>query len=138
MESLPRCARTVIASVLVLASVAAYAGPTVRTQSAASSPAGSIPLGPDAFKLPAVPDYEAGGFRAQESNRDKAGAGLPDRVDLGKSVLRFDTNRSALNSGPKVGIDDADQTVLNPGIPTHKDSPLQPNYFGLTLTTPTH
>jgi hypothetical protein len=63
---------------------------------------------------------------------------LPDHINLGTSQLRFDTRREAVDSTPRVGIDAADPTVLNPRLPQEKASPLKPDYFGFTLSTPTH
>jgi len=78
---------------------------------------------------PLVPD--TGKFRDDKS--DSGGLSLPDKIDLGKSVLHFDTNRG--DSSPRIGVDTTDSKVLYSGVPTHKDS--APRYFGLRLTKPT-
>jgi hypothetical protein len=97
-----------------------------------------VTLSPDLYKLPPpAPNVDPGTFSADKFGNESPGFTLPDRIDLGGSVLRFDTRRSAVDSVPRVGIDNADPALLNPGIPTRKESPLTPSYFGLTLTTPT-
>ena len=134
MESRSCFSRTAFA-VAAICIVGALSGAAHGEPPAVESP--SVKFNPDIFKLPVAPDFGTGGFSVPKPESDKAVA-LPDRVDLGGSVLRFDTSRDALAAAPKTGIDEADQSVLNPGIRTRKDSPLQPSYFGLTLTTPTH
>jgi hypothetical protein len=96
-------------------------------------------LSPNLLKIPhaaSVPDK--GKFEARNAQKDQPDMKIPDTIDLGKSLLRFDASRSAISSGPRVGIDGLDPSVLNPGIPVRKDSPLTPSYFGLTLSTPIH
>lgn len=96
-------------------------------------------LDPNLLKIPhAASVRDHGKFEARNAQTDKPDLTIPDTIDLGKSMLRFDASRSAINSGPRVGIDALDPSVLNPGIPARKDSPLTPSYFGLTLTTPIH
>jgi len=91
---------------------------------------------PDLFKFShAAPNNKTGKFNADKFQKDSPGVKLPTTIDLGNSMLRFDTSRS---TGTRVGIDEKDPALLNPGIPTRKDSPLTPSYFGLTFTTPTH
>lgn len=72
--------------------------------------------------------------------KDEKGSGLelPNKFDLGNSQLRFDTNRKEIDPIPRIGIDAADPRVLNPNLPQEKTSPLKPDYFGFTISTPTH
>jgi hypothetical protein len=81
----------------------------------------------------AVTNYDARKFNTDKFQTDSPGVKLPTTIDLGKSMLRFDTSR---NPGTRVGIDEKDPALLNPGIPVRKDSPLTPSYFGLTITAP--
>lgn len=100
---------------------------------------GADPLDRKLLKIPhaaSVPDK--GKFEARNAQTDQPDMKIPDTIDLGKSMLRFDASRSAISSGPRVGIEALDPSVLNPGIPVRKDSPLTPSYFGLTLSTPIH
>lgn len=132
MKSLVRLGLVVIVSSFAVASHDA-----LRADPVAPSPA--ITLDPNLFKVPPpTANAEIGTFSAGKSNDPATGFSIPNTIDLGSAALRFDTSRSALSSGPKVGIDSVEPQVLNPGIPTRKDSLLTPSYFGLTLTTPTH
>jgi hypothetical protein len=118
-----------------------------RGQPAASAPppqfepasAAAPLLDPDLFKFPhSSSNYDSSKFKLDKYQKESPGVTLPNRIDLGASTLRLDTDRSAVNNGPRVGIEAVDPAQLNPGIPTRKDSPLTPNYFGLTFTAPTH
>ena len=93
-------------------------------------------LDPNLFNFSRVaPNYDAGKFNTNKFQTESPGVKLPTTIDLGKSKLRFDTSR---DPGTRVGIDEKDPALLNPGIPVRKDSPLTPSYFGLTLTAPIH
>jgi len=81
--------------------------------------------------LPPAPSLDTGKFGNE--NGDNAGLSLPDKIDLGKSILHFDTSRS--ESTPRVGVETIDPKAFYSGVPTHKDS--EPRYFGLRLTKPT-
>ena len=71
----------------------------------------------------------------RKHHKESSGIELPDRVDFGTSKLRLDADRSAVSSGPRVGVDSLHPSFLSRS--TRKDAPAL-NYFGLTLTTPTH
>ncbi len=77
----------------------------------------------------------SGKFDNRKHQSEPSGVALPDRVDLGGSMLRFDADRSAVSRGPRVGVESHDPSFLSRS--TRKDEPGL-NYFGLTLTTPTH
>jgi len=97
---------------------------------------GQALLDPKLFKFSrAAPTYDTGKMVIERFEKESPGVTLPTTIDLGKSMLRFDTSR---NPGTRVGIDEKDPALLNPGIPVRKDSPLTPSYFGLTLTAPIH
>jgi hypothetical protein len=68
-----------------------------------------------------------------KSAADKPDLTIPDSIKFGNRTLRFDTDRKAVDSIPRVGLDATDPAVL----PSHRDQDLPPSYFGLTLTTPT-
>ena len=135
------CAAGIVAGVFAFAASwphepALAAQATSTASSSADAPAA---LTPDLFKLPpSTSSVDLGKFSTDKFGTEGAEFTLPNRIDLGSSMLRFDTSRSVIDNGPRVGIDNADPSLLNPGIPTRKDSPLTPNYFGLTFTSPTH
>ena len=96
-------------------------------------------LDPDLFKFQrSSANLNSSKFNADKFQKDSPRVTLPNRIDLGGSTLRLDTDRSAINNGPRVGIDSTDFSTQNLGLPTKKDTTLTPNYFGLTLTTPIH
>ena len=107
----------------------------VAASSALAQHGAPVPLDPYLLKPPA-PGFEKPVTPGPENDKG-AKLELPDHIDLGTSQLRFDTNRKAVDSTPRVGIDTADPTVLNPRLPQEKASPLKPDYFGFTLSTPT-
>ncbi len=98
---------------------------------------GQLLLDPDLFKFsPAAPNAAPGKLDTGKFQTEAPGIQLPTTIDLGSAMLlRFDTSR---NPGIRVGIDEKDPALLNPGIPTRKESPLTPSYFGFTFITPTH
>ena len=111
----------------------AVAPPPSHFEPAAS---GQNLLDPKLFKFSrTAPTYDTGKMVIERFEKEAPGVTLPTTIDLGKSMLRFDTSR---NPGTRVGIDEKDPALLNPGIPVRKDSPLTPSYFGLTLTAPIH
>ena len=69
---------------------------------------------------------------------DTADHKLSDGFKLGDQTVRFDTNRKAVESAPRVGLDATDPYVLNRNAAAADDASLKPNYFGLTITLPTH
>jgi len=100
----------------------------------------SVPLTLDSNLLkPPAPGVGLDKPPAAKPEDDKSSPlALPDHIDLGTSQLRFDTSRKTVDSIPRLGIDAADPKVLNPGLPHGNASPLKPDYFGFTLSTPTH
>jgi hypothetical protein len=86
-------------------------------------------LNADTFKLPASA-YDPGKFNYDPPKAD-AGGFAPGRVDLGSSVLQFDTKEKG--PGNRVGIETVDPSLLG-GI--RKDEPTLPHYFGMTLSKP--
>jgi hypothetical protein len=87
--------------------------------------------------LPPAPGFEEPKAANPKDEKDP-GLELPTKFGLGSSQLRLDTNRKEIDPIPRVGIDAADPTVLNPNLPQEKASPLKPGYFGFTISTPTH
>jgi hypothetical protein len=132
-----KCGFRIARAAGIVAGVFAFAALSLHIQALAQPAA--VTLDPDLFKLPPpAPSVDLGKFGADKFGTGGSEFTLPNRIDLGSSMLRFDTSRSAIDDGPRVGIDNADPSLLNPRIPTRKDSPLTPNYFGLTFTAPTH
>jgi hypothetical protein len=126
------------ALIAALFAVAALPFTTALAEEPANSaPTPPISLDPNMLKPPA-PATESP--PTVKPLRDGAGSkiDLPTKFDLGTSELRLDTSRKAVDSIPRVGIDAADPKVLNPNLPQEKDSPLKPDYFGITISTPTH
>jgi len=101
----------------------------------------------DAFKVPySTPTYDVAPPPGKFSDRkpdfrktDPDGAGsqiaLPNKMDLGKYQLELNVKRNDANSRPQ--IDSGETANINSTMPQQKQSPV-PNYFGLTLTAPTH
>jgi hypothetical protein len=87
--------------------------------------------------LPLAPGFEKPEDIKPRDEKDSK-LELPTQFDLGTSQLRLDTNRKEIDPIPRVGIDAAEPTVLNPNLPQEKPSPLKPGYFGFTISTPTH
>jgi len=117
---------------------AALAGGAALAGDAESKPAAeavppSVTFDPKQFVVPQLGE-SIGNFTAGTSGEQKSGIAIPNKIDLGPSQLRFDAGRK--DPIPRVGIDAADPTVLNPNLPQQKDSPLTP-YVGFTLSTPT-
>jgi hypothetical protein len=106
----------------------------VAASTALAQQGAPVPLDPYLLKPPA-PGFETP-VTPEPENDKGAKLELPTQFDLGTSQLRFDAKRD--DPIPRIGIDAVDPTVLNPGLPQAKDSPLKPNYFGFTLSTPTH
>ncbi len=103
-----------------------------------SEPATSEPalLDPNLLKIPQPePRYDNNKFDLGKFEKDKFELAIPS-ISFGSTMLRFDTDRSVLNTAPRTGIGSADPALLNLGTPARKEQPLKPNYFGLTITTP--
>jgi hypothetical protein len=133
----------IVAAILAIAAL--WPNKTVLAEQAASKPpsplTSSAPGSLDAnlFKIPqAAPIGDFDKLKFGKSRQETPEFALSDRIDLGSHVLRFDTSRSAVDSIPRVGIDNADPSLLNQAMPGAKSSPMMPSYFGLTFTTPTH
>jgi hypothetical protein len=107
-------------------------------QPAEAAPSAPLTLDPNLLKLPAPGSDFDKPSTARPQDDTSAKLDLPDHIDLGTSQLRFDTSRKTVDSVPLVGIDAADPKVLNPRLPHENASPLKPDYFGFTLSTPTH
>lgn len=131
-------ARAVFAIIVAVAfsTGAALAGKTASKPRAAAAASAPLSLDPNASSLPAS---ALGGDTGElNSSDDKPDFAIPDRIKLGNQTLRFDTSRKAVDSIPHVGLDSPDSPVLNKGTAADNESSLKPDYFGLTLTTPTH
>ncbi len=128
---MPRTLAALAAFVAALLAVngAALAGNTASRQPAA--PPLSLEVNPSELSPSALgADTDEFG----KSAADKPDLKIPDSIKLGDRTLRFDTDRKAVDSIPRVGLDATDRHVL----PMPKDEDLPPAYFGLTLTVPTH
>jgi hypothetical protein len=138
--------RGIVAAILVLTALSTAQAVDKDAMAVAPPPSQFEPTAPRQTLLdPNL--FKAHRYGANDSSRkvnvdkfqkESSGITLPTRIDLGGSTLRLDTDRSAINNGPRVGIDSTDLSTQNPGLPTKKDATLAPNYFGLTITTPTH
>lgn len=82
-----------------------------------------------------APKYDFGRFDDSKTNQQGAGFSMPDKIQLGDSVLQFDTSRK--DNIPHGGLDNSDSSPLKAGIPSRDSSLIPPAYFGLTLTKPT-
>ncbi len=111
---------------------AALAGDTA-TKPAPAGASPQVTFDPKQFVLPNVSD-DASTFTPKGLADDEPAFSMP-QIDLGTSQLSVETNRNAINNGPRVGIEKIDPTVLNPNLPQHKESPLQP-FVGFKLSTP--
>lgn len=89
--------------------------------------------GADQTKL--APKYDFGKFDDSKTGQQGAGFSMPDKIQLGDSVLQFDTSRK--DNIPHGGLDNSDSSPLKAGIPSRDSSLIPPAYFGLTLTKPT-
>jgi hypothetical protein len=96
----------------------------------------AAPLSLDALPPPA-PGFERSDGIKPQPEKD-SGLKSPAKIELGAAQLRLDTNRKDVDQIPRVGIDAADQRQLNRNITPEKPSELKPDYFGFTLSTPTH
>jgi hypothetical protein len=118
-----------LAAIMLLAAAAAptraeeLAAQRAKPEPAATLDAKTFSLPPSAFDKNkfnyAPPQPGASGFD-------------PGRVDLGSSVLQFDTKRQQPDT--RVGIEALDPKRLG-GISKDDSTPL-PNYFGMTLSKP--
>lgn len=118
---------------------AALAGKTASKPHGAAGPPAPLSLDPNASSLPASAlGGDAGQLNSGESSEDKPDLKIPDRIKLGNQTLRFDTSRKVVDSIPRVGVEATDPAVFNKGTAADDDLPLKPDYFGLTLTVPTH
>ena len=134
-----RTFRSCIAAALLASAL--VAGGTALAGDAASKPAGAaatpqVTLDPEQLVVPR-PSDDVSKFTPDTPGEDKAGLAIPNKIDLGTSQLRFDADRKAIDTGPRVGIDAVDPTVLNPNLPQRKQSPMEP-YVGFTLSKPTN
>jgi hypothetical protein len=109
-------------------------------QAASAPPAATAPLlHPDLFKLPyAAPNYELDKRNLGRLGDDTPGFALPDSIDLGKYMLRLDTSHNVVDFVPRAQNDAPDLSDII--VPAHggKKHKRMQNYFGLTLTAPTH
>jgi hypothetical protein len=105
-------------------------------EQAADGASPQLTLDPDLLNLPApaAPKTSAAGAEDDADAKLK----LPTQFDLGTSQLRLDTDRKAADSIPRVGVEATEPNVIIPGARADDASPLKPNYFGFTLSTPTH
>ncbi len=96
----------------------------------------ATPLSLDSLPPPA-PGFEKPDGIKPRHEKD-SGLELPAEIDLGAAQLRFDTNRKETDPIPRVGVDAVDPKLLNHNVPRENPSELEPDYFGFTLSTPTH
>jgi hypothetical protein len=132
---MPRSFGTVAALLAALLAVLLAANGAVRAKDAAGKPPVAPPLSLDTsapMLSPSALGADTGNF--EKSTADQPDLKIPDSIKFGNNTLRFDTDRTSVDSIPRVGLDTTDRHVL----PMPKDEDLPPTYFGLTLTTPTH
>ena len=133
----------IVAAILVL--VALPPNNTARAQQAASAPpsqsepatSGPPLLDPNLFKLPqTAPNFELDKLDLEKFRKATPEIAPPDRIDLGKYMLRLDTSRNVVDFVPRA-LNDAPELsdVIMPTRTGKKHKQMQ-NYFGLTLTTP--
>ena len=104
----------------------------------APAPAAPPLLDPNLFRLPhSAPDYDLDKLDLSRFRKDTPDFALPNRIDLGSSILHFDTGRKGIDSALRAGVDNGEMSNLNSVLPVPKQSPILPNYFGLKLTAPT-
>jgi hypothetical protein len=120
------------AAALVALGCPALAGGTAAKPTKADE-APAVTLDPKQFIVPDVSD-EARKFMSKQPGGNSPAFSMP-QIDLGDSQLSLETDRDAIDGGPRVGIEKFDPTVLNPNLPQQKESPLQP-YVGFKLSTP--
>jgi hypothetical protein len=128
---------------LLALSAAWPSGASLAQQNAGTSSAKAATPTPDAidpdwFKLPATPgkfNYTPALNQPAEPNSKIA---LPNNIKIGKSELQFDAGRRPVNADAFKGIDNSGSTVLNTQLDQQKGSQIKPNYFGFTLSVPTH
>jgi hypothetical protein len=123
---------TVAAAALVALGGPALAGGTAAEPTTADD-AAAVTIDPRQFIVPDVSD-DARKFMSKKPGENSPAFSTP-QIDLGASQLSLETDRDAIDSGPRVGIEKIDPTVLNPNLPQQKESPLQP-YVGFKLSTP--
>lgn len=122
---------------------AALFAPTLLGSTALAGSSASKPASPDAaphlifdpkqFVVPQA-SGDTNRFTPKISGEDKPAFAMP-KIDLGTSQLHLDTDRKAIDTGPRVGIEPADPAALNPNLGQRKEPPLDP-YVGFTLSTP--
>ena len=125
-------------AIALLPQSAAFAGKTASKAKALASPSAPLSLDPNSTSLsPSALGYDVDNLETGRSGDRKPDLKIPDRIKLGDHTLRFDTSRKAIDTIPRVGPDAPGASVLNQHPPVDNDLPT-PDYFGLTLTTPTH
>jgi hypothetical protein len=102
-------------------------------------------LNSDMFKIPyATPTYDvgepSGKFVGGKSDLGQSGTAtpkitLPNTVDLGKYQLELNVRRD--DARARAALDSGETANINSSLSTPSQS-VAPNYFGLTLTAPTH
>jgi len=105
-------------------------------QPAAVAPKAPLLLDAKSTELPPSALGEDG--KRNEFGDDNSDHKISDGIKLGNQTLRLDTNRKAIDAAPRVGLDATDPYVLNRDAAAADDASLKPNYFGLTITVPTH
>ena len=112
--------------------------PKQRKQPAAAAAKAPLSLDAKSTELPPSALGEDGSRNDFGESADKSDHKISDGIKLGNQTLRFDTNRKAIDSAPRVGLDATDPYVLNRDAAAADDASLKPKYFGLTITVPTH
>jgi hypothetical protein len=123
----------------LLLPAAAVAENAANKAKSPTAPPASLSLDPNSSALPpAALGEDAGQVKFGEPDDKEPDLKFPDRIKLGDHTLQFDTSRKSIDTIPRVGVDATDPHVLNQATPPDSDLLLKPNYFGLTLTVPTH
>jgi hypothetical protein len=124
----------IVAALVALAFVApgsalrAQQAPDVQTVPTAQ---GFQSYDPNVFNLPKS-DFDFGKSGPGKYQNDKSGIAAPNKFDLGQYSLRLGTTNGVADLAPKSSIDPGDGVARS----TSRVSPLNKNFYGLTLTTP--
>ncbi len=87
---------------------------------------------PNVFNLPAKSDFDFGTNGPGKYQNDKSGIAVPNQFDLGQYSLHLGTTNGIADLAPKSSVDPGDGVARS----TSRVSPLNKNFYGLTLTTP--
>jgi hypothetical protein len=83
------------------------------------------------------PRADAFKIKPHESGKSQMALPFPKSIDLGTSKLEFDADRTRNVNVPGVATDSGETSNLSSVLQSRKQDRMQPNYFGLKLSTPT-